>query len=44
MTRRLAPAKTGRFRRTIVLPAVGLAALREQRRRQLEERLAIGPR
>ena len=44
MTRRLALAKTERFRRTIVLPAVALAALREQRRRQLEERLAVGPR
>jgi integrase len=36
--------KTSRSRRTIPLPKVCVAALREHRRRQLEERLRSGPR
>lgn len=43
-TRRIAPTKTERSRRTIHLPAVALAGLREQRRRQLEDRLRAGRR
>jgi len=34
--------KSARARRTVPLPAPALAALREHRRRQLEERLALG--
>ena len=41
-THELAPTKTERSRRTIALPTRALAALREQRRRQLEARLAAG--
>jgi integrase len=43
-TRQLAPTKTDRSRRVIHLPAVALAAIREQRRRQLEDRLRAGAR
>lgn len=35
--------KTARSRRTLALPVVAATALREHRRRQLEERLAAGP-
>ncbi len=38
----LQPPKTGRSRRTIVLPAVAIKALREHRARQLEERRNMG--
>jgi integrase len=40
----LAEPKTERSRRTLRLSATALGALREQRRRQLEERLAVGRR
>ena len=43
-SRTLAEPKTDRARRTLRLGSEVLAALREQRRRQLEERLAAGPR
>lgn len=43
-TRILAPTKTDRSRRTVHLPATAVSALREQRRRQLELRLAAGHR
>ena len=43
-TQELAPTKTDRSRRTIHLPAVALTAIREQRRRQLEDRLRAGHR
>jgi integrase-like protein len=43
-TRTLAEPKTERSRRTLMLPAIVLAALREQRRAQLAERLAAGSR
>lgn len=39
----LAEPKTDSGRRTIVLPPVAVAALREHRRRQLQERLLAGP-
>ncbi len=42
--RELAEPKTDRARRTLTLGGEPLAALREQRRRQLEERLAVGSR
>jgi integrase len=38
----LAPTKTERSRRTLVLPAMVAAALRDHRRRQREERLSAG--
>jgi integrase len=41
-TRTLAEPKTARARRTIQLPRAAVAALREQRRRQLGERPAAG--
>lgn len=40
----LVEPKTSRSRRTLVLPALVVAGLREHRRRQLEERIAAGPR
>jgi integrase len=40
---RLAEAKSETSHRTIALPAFALAALREHRTRQIEERLAAGP-
>jgi integrase len=43
-TRQLAPTKTDRSRRTVHLPPRTVAALREQRRRQLEDRLRAGRR
>ena len=43
-TQELAPTKTERSRRVIHLPAVALAAIREQRKRQLEDRLRAGTR
>ena len=43
-TRELAEPKTERARRTLRLGADALATLREHRRRQLEERIAAGPR
>jgi integrase len=43
-TRALAPTKTATSRRTIHLPATATVALREQRRRQLEDRLRAGSR
>jgi integrase len=43
-TQELAPTKTDRSRRTVHLPALTLTALRDQRRRQLEERLRAGHR
>jgi integrase len=43
-TRELAEPKTGRSRRTLSLATSVLAGLREQRRRQLEERIAAGAR
>jgi integrase len=43
-TQELAPTKTDRSRRVIYLPTVALAAVREQRRRQLEDRLRAGSR
>ncbi len=43
-TRQLAEPKTDRARRTLRLGVEAMAALREQRLRQLEERLAAGPR
>jgi integrase len=41
---RFAEPKTPRSRRTIALPSVAVAALREHRKRQLEERLITGER
>jgi integrase len=41
-TGELVPPKTERGRRTLQLAGFAVAALREQRRRQLEERLAVG--
>jgi integrase len=38
------PLKTGKSRRTLVLPGVCLSALKAHRTRQLEERLKAGPR
>ena len=43
-TQQLAPTKTERSRRTIHLPAAAVAAVREQRRRQLEGRMRVGRR
>jgi integrase len=40
----LAPTMTERSRRTVHLPSAAMAALREQRRRQLEERLRVARR
>jgi integrase len=40
----LAEPKTARSRRTVALPSVAVAALREHRRHQLEERLVAGER
>jgi integrase len=41
--RELAEPKTERSRRTLAMPSAVTAALRQHRRRQLEERLAAGP-
>jgi integrase len=43
-TRSLAEPKTERARRTLCLPSMVISGLREHRRRQLQERLAAGPR
>ncbi len=43
-TRTLAEPKTERSRRTLRIPGAVVDALREHRRRQLEERIAAGPR
>lgn len=43
-TRELAPTKTEQSRRTIHLPETTVTALRDQRRRQLEDRLRAGAR
>lgn len=43
-TGELAPPKTDRARRTIHLGSLAVSSLREQRRRQLEERIAAGRR
>jgi len=43
-TGQLAEPKTDRARRTLQLGSLGVSMLREQRRRQLEERLTAGPR
>lgn len=41
-THKVAPTKTERSRRTVHLPEIALAAVREQRRWQLEDRLRAG--
>lgn len=40
---KLVPTKTHRSRRSVALPSVAVSALRGHRRRQIEERLAVGP-